>query len=91
MFVNRHLRKQTSKAVITTKLAKANETLKGAELIETKRNLLTEKKLELDTLDYEMQEAMAAETKSLRGHLQAESRNAKSPREIRNEAGWCQC
>ena len=67
-------------------LAEANKTLKGAELIETQRNLLTEKKLEWDRLDYELQEKKAQDAKTIRGNLDAGSRDAKSGKEIANDA-----
>lgn len=67
-------------------LAEANKTLTGAELILKRRNLLAERQLELDRLDYEMQEKKAAETRSIGGHLSAGARDAKSPQEIANDA-----
>ena len=66
-------------------LEEANKTLVSGELILKRRNLATERQLELDRLDNELAQRRAADTSTIRGNLGAGARGAKSPTEIAND------
>ena len=66
-------------------LEEANRTLISGELILKRRNLATERQLELDRLDNELAQRRAADTGTIRGNLGAGARGAKSPTEIAND------